>query len=204
MTSTDPNDPRTDTPVDERVLWRLRAGELRPGDVVGDDELGDGSLVRGGVVVRGADGVVRVAAPAREDYDEAVQLLYGFLELSTRWAFPKFDDEDVRQLEDMLARLRTAALAEDRLIEEIEGALYVFVVAKVGSRLLSDEVHRLLERLQFLVIALPDDLFWDVHQYFDGYGAAARARDGESGAAIIRALSRAESDFRERSRARRA
>ncbi|MFZ7087198.1 GntR family transcriptional regulator [Curtobacterium sp. RRHDQ10] len=187
--------------VFEKMLGAIQDGTLTPGERLNDDELVQwlgvsrtpireaiARLVEYGLVEMEANRYTRIATPTREQYDDALQLLFGITELAARWAFPRFDDDDTTAFSELLDTARAHALAEDRALTRDVNTLFAFIIARSGNDLLVKVSESIVPRTQFLALTASDETFWDVAQALDAFRAAATERDGEAGGAVLRAM----------------
>lgn len=187
--------------VFDKLLAAIQDGTLQPGERLNDDELVSwlgvsrtpireaiARLVEYGLVEMEANRYTRIATPTREQYDEALQLLFGITEVAARWAFPRFTDDDVTAFSELLETARGHALAEDRALTQDVNAIFVFIIQRAGNALLVKVSDSVVPRTQFLALTASEETFWDVAQALDAFRAAARERDGEAGGAVLRAM----------------
>jgi DNA-binding GntR family transcriptional regulator len=191
----------------EKMLAAIQDGTLQAGERLNDDELvawlgvsrtpireAIAKLVDYGLVEMEANRYTRVASPTAEQYDDAFQLLFGIGELAARWSFPRFTDEDVQAFGAILDDMRTHAEAEDRALNDDIDHAITFMVARSDNDLLAKTTEPLVNRVKFVRIGEPEFVFWDVDQALDSLRAASKGRDGEAGAAVLRALGRSMSE----------
>ena len=187
----------------EKMLAAIQDGTLQAGERLNDDELVQwlgvsrtpireaiAKLVDYGMVEMEANRYTRVATPTRKEYDDAYQVLFGIGELAARWSMPRFTDDDVTAFGRILDDMRAHAAAEDRAINDDVERTVMFLVERSDNELLLKTTEPLINRAQFLRIGEPEFVYWDVAQVLDGLRAAAKGRDGEAGAAVIRGLGR--------------
>jgi DNA-binding GntR family transcriptional regulator len=192
----------------EKMLDAIQDGTLQAGERLNDDELVQwlgvsrtpireaiAKLVDYGLVEMEANRYTRIATPTRQQFDDAIQVLFGFAELATRWAFPRLDDADVAQLGDILESLRAHVEAEDFGGKNQDMTnLVSFLIDRADNGLLATFGQSLLPRTQFLALTQPEFVFWDVQNASQPLLAAAKARDGEAGGAVVRSVARTLAD----------
>lgn len=160
------------------------------------------ALVADRLVEADPDGGFRVASPTPAEYDEALQIVFGFAELAARWAVPVMDDAEVRGTVDALERVR--AKADDAeptgLASALDDLLGPLLTA-TPNRFFEDAAVGVLTRCQFLNFASARFVFWDVRDHVDAFRDALERRDGEAAAAGIGLLGRAVRDHVDQQRA---
>jgi len=188
----------------EKMLTAIQDGTLQAGERLNDDELVQwlgvsrtpireaiAKLVDYGLVEMEANRYTRVATPTREQFDDAVQVLFGFTELAARWGIPKLDESDAAAVSEILESVRGLAEAEDKRVNAETVRLVMFLVERADNALFTSFANTLIPRVQFLALTSDEFLFWDVKHSVDPLRAAVKARDGEAGGAVIRAMGRA-------------
>jgi DNA-binding GntR family transcriptional regulator len=191
----------------EKMLAAIQDGTLQAGERLNDDELvrwlgvsrtpireAIAKLVDYGLVEMEANRYTRIATPTAQQFDDALQVFVGFTELAVRWSFPKLDDTDLQEVLDVVEDLRTHADNEDRAANDDLARLLGILVRVADNEIFRTYTTALLPRVQFLALTADQFIFWDVKHSADPLSAAARARDGEAGAAVVRALGRAVMD----------
>jgi DNA-binding GntR family transcriptional regulator len=187
----------------EKMLAAIQDGTLQAGERLNDDELVQwlgvsrtpireaiAKLVDYGLVEMEANRYTRIATPTAEQFDDALQVLFGFAELAARWAVPSLDDADVELLGDILERIRTHADAEDRAVNADITDLVAFLVGRTDNALFTTMSATLIPRVQFLALTAESFMFWDIQNAVDPLRAAATGRDGEAAAAVVRSVGR--------------
>ncbi|MET3450794.1 GntR family transcriptional regulator [Curtobacterium sp. 1544] len=201
----------------EKMLAAIQDGTLQAGERLNDDELVQwlgvsrtpireaiAKLVDYGLVEMEANRYTRIATPNAKQYDEALQVFLGIAELAVRWSFPKLDETDLAQLVDVLENLRVHAENEDRATNDDISDFLELLVRVADNELLATFTTSLVPRVKFLALTADEFIFWDVKHAVDPLAAAARGRDGEAGAAVMRSLARAVDDHLKTLRAARA
>jgi len=187
--------------VFEKMLAAIEDGTLQPGERLNDDELVQwlgvsrtpireaiARLVEYGLVDMEANRYTRVATPSREQFDEALQMLFGFTELAARWALPRLSDEDASELTAMLERTEQHAGAEDPRMNDDLREVIAFLVAHAGNPLLSKLAESLIPRTRFLALRDARLLYWEAGHALEPLREAAANRDGDAAGAVLRAL----------------
>jgi len=188
----------------EKMLTAIQDGTLQAGERLNDDELVQwlgvsrtpireaiAKLVDYGLVEMEANRYTRVATPTAQQFDDAIQVFFGFTELAARWAVPKLANADVEEALEILETIRADAEAEDLAMNASVVRFVRFLVANADNALLTTMFDGLLPRVQFLALATREFVFWDGKQGIDPIRAAVKARDGEAAAAVIRTMARA-------------
>ncbi|PZE77725.1 MULTISPECIES: GntR family transcriptional regulator [unclassified Curtobacterium] len=187
--------------VFDKMLAAIHDGTLQPGERLNDDELvrwlgvsrtpireAIAKLVDYGLVEMEANRYTRIATPTGRQYHEAFSVLFGFAELAARWAFPRFTDEDTDALDALLADVRTHAAASDRAVDDDVHALIGFLVDHADNALLTKLSASVLARARFVTVGSAEPVFAAAADAVASLRDAATDRDGEAGAAAVRAL----------------
>ncbi|GGL87739.1 hypothetical protein GCM10009706_27950 [Curtobacterium citreum] len=185
----------------EKMLAAIQDGTLQAGERLNDDELVSwlgvsrtpireaiAKLVDYGLVEMEANRYTRVASPTREQFDDALQLYYGYAELAARWAVPRLDDAASKKALKLLDELARRAAAEDPKVFATLDELLRFFVANTGNALMGQLGESLIVRTQFVMLTEPQFMFWDAGSGIDTLAAAVRSKDGDAAGAVIRAL----------------
>ncbi|MGN8048605.1 GntR family transcriptional regulator [Curtobacterium sp. 22159] len=191
--------------AEHRVVAAILSGSRRPGDPLDPRDFAAGTdaglveverallaLVRDRLVETSADGGFRVATPAPDDYDHALQVLFGFAELAVRWSVPTMDDADVAILAEALEQVRDHVAGKDPVglgtaLDDLVGPL----LTATPNPFFEHAAVTVLTQCQFLALAQPRFVFWGVGDFVDSFRAALRGRDGDAAADGVRALGRA-------------
>lgn len=180
--------------VFEKMIAAIQDGTLQAGERLNDDELVSwlgvsrtpireaiAKLVDYGLVEMEANRYTRIVRPTFEMYEHAVQMLGGFHELSARWAFPRFTDDDVREFSAMCDQTLAYLAAHDTEAVSRIGAMTSFTLARTGNPLLPQLEATLNARVVFMIQAALDEFQWEATaDYVEQLRAAATARDREA------------------------
>ncbi|KQO63792.1 GntR family transcriptional regulator [Curtobacterium sp. Leaf261] len=190
--------------VFDKLLAAIQDGTLQPGERLNDDDLVQwlgvsrtpireaiARLVEYGLIEMEANRYTRIATPTFDQFDDARQVLFGFMEMSTRWTLPKLTDQSFAALEEILDAAQHNARTEDRGLSRDITQLARFLVQESDNELLVQLAESLIPRVEFLSLIAADRMFWDVTTPLDTYRRAAEKRDGDAGAAVVRAMSAA-------------
>lgn len=191
----------------EKMLAAIQDGTLQAGERLNDDELVQwlgvsrtpireaiAKLVDYGLVEMEANRYTRVANPTARQFEEALTVTLGFTELAVRWSFPRLDDAQLTEVVGILDDIHRHADAEDRAANDDFANLLETLVRIADNELLATFTASLVPRTKFLALTADRFIFWDVKFSVDPLRAAAKARDGEAGAGVIRALARSVED----------
>ncbi|PCN48904.1 GntR family transcriptional regulator [Curtobacterium sp. 'Ferrero'] len=187
----------------EKMLAAIQDGTLQAGERLNDDELvawlgvsrtpireAIAKLVDYGLVEMEANRYTRVATPTAEQFDDALQVLFGFTELAARWAVPNLTDAEVDEVNAILERIRGFAESEDQRVSTEITAFVTYLVQHSENALFTTFFNSLAPRVQFLALASPEIVFWDLKNSVDPLRAAIEDRDGEAASAALRSLAR--------------
>lgn len=185
----------------EKMLAAIQDGTLQAGERLNDDELVSwlgvsrtpireaiAKLVDHGLVEMEANRYTRIATPSRKQFDDALQMYYGFGELAARWGVPRLDAAGRDQALELIAQLGAQAKQEEPAVFGTLDALLRLFIEHTDNGLMVDLGRSLVIRTQFVMLATPDLLFWDAAAGLDAFAGAVRAGDGDAAAGIIRGL----------------
>ncbi|HXH34756.1 MAG TPA: GntR family transcriptional regulator [Plantibacter sp.] len=186
--------------VFEQLLTAIEDGTLEPGERLNDDELEKwlgvsrtpireaiSRLADIGLVETAPQRYTRVAKPTPEQYAEALQLLNGFHELSTRWSIPHFTDADVAGFRELGDAVLADIEARDKGVLLSSAAFADFLVERSGNSLLQQMARQMNTRVVYSALPTIEYFQWDMFAaYVDGLVAAAEKRSAEDAERVVR------------------
>lgn len=198
--------------VFEQLLTAIQDGTLEPGERLNDEELEKwlgvsrtpireaiSKLADIGLVETAPQRYTRVAKPTLEQYAEALQLLNGFHELSTRWSIPRFTDEDVASFRELGDAVLGDIEARDKGVLLSSAAFADFLVERSGNSLLQQMARQMNTRVVYTALPAIEYFQWDIFAaYVKGLVAAAEKRSVEDAERVMREQARATDTFLER------
>lgn len=185
----------------EKMLAAIQDGTLQAGERLNDDELVQwlgvsrtpireaiAKLVDYGLVEMEANRYTRVATPDPKQFDEVLEVYYGIGELAVRLAVPKLDDAGRKRALAIIDTLGAQIAAEDRAAFRTLDSLLLFMVEQTDNELLKKVSESLITRTQFVMLAAPEQMYWDAGAGLDTFAATVRNGDGEAAAAVLRGM----------------
>ncbi|MGK9149127.1 GntR family transcriptional regulator [Plantibacter flavus] len=187
--------------VFDQLLTAIQDGTLEPGERLNDEELEKwlgvsrtpireaiSKLADIGLVETAPQRYTRVAKPTIEQYIEGLRLLYGFHELSARWAIPNLTDADVEHFRKLGDQVLADAEAKSKDIILSASRFIDVLVERSENSLLQQLARQVDARVTYMSLPRVGYFQWDIFAgYVTGLVAAAEARDADAAERVMRA-----------------